>query len=327
MNKIYILYGNNSLCISDRIKEILKELSSNDTRNVFVQRHKLSAAEDLDFLFNSCANLLLFTDDCLLQIDTSIKFLQTANKNSPQLTNFIKSFANYKTIVFVVNVERVDKNTKKQIYDLSVLKELSGSAQIEEFVKLKAWQINDIKAYISQLLKNYDLKFENNALNLFADYVKDDIENLNSELGKLQTYLLPENLVTVNTVKDLYFVSFKIEDLYKSIIQRDYLSSVSFMNQISKSFNSLYLIAVLQNKLRQALKIKSFSDISLNPFQISKLTGINSYFVEKEIISLKKTSSDCLKRIILNISQIELKIKSGVIKESNSLEMILLGSY
>ena len=201
---------------------------------------------------------------------------------------------------------------------------LFGSPQEKEETKelpvYPYWQIAEIKNKVTSLAKKYNLKFEKNALEYFVNVFKEKQHLILKELEKISTYLMPETLVTNDTVHALYSGSYNIDELYSMILSGSF--NTNAIDTLSTS--TLYTLSALQNKLRQSSMLKVYAESKLNKDQISKLTGLHAYRVEKELLRIKNTSLDFLKKSINKLSEIEFKVKTGKIDSANALELFLV---
>lgn len=324
MNKINLLFGNDSVLISEKLSKIKKDLSSSLELNV--ENIKLSKIEEIGLFLNQGSNLSLFPQNSLLVVNIVFKALKSLEKEAEAFSSLIKSISHSKAVVLVLEIERVDKNTKKQLLSSPCFEPIKNDLVVEEFIKLRSWQQDEIKERILAFAKSYNLKFETSALVLFVDCFKENLDLVNCELSKLQVYLLPENTITEKVIKELYIPSSNIDDLYEIMLGVSKKSVSTILHGITESGEVLYNLAVLQNKLRDALKIKSFQQVGMNAYQISKEIGIHSYRVELEIRKLSKAKLNDLKDAVLRLSDIELKLKSGLIKEKNALDFLLLAT-
>lgn len=324
MNKINFLFGNDSVLISEKLSKIKKDLSSSLELNI--ENVKLSKIEEIELFLNQGSNLSLFPQNSLLVVNIVFKALKSLEKEAEAFSSLIKSISHSKAVVLILEIERADKNTKKQLLSSPCFESIKNDLVIEEFIKLRSWQQEEIKERIFISAKSFDLKFEPSALALFIDYFKENLDLVNCELSKLQVYLLPESTITEKIIKELYMPSSNIDDLYEIMLGVSKKSISNVLHGITESGAVLYNLAVLQNKLRDALKIKILQEAGLNQYDISKETGMHSYRVGLEIRKLSKVKSNDLKDSVLRLSDVELKLKSGLIKEKNALDLLALRS-
>lgn len=324
MKKIYFLFGDDDFLILDRVREITSQLNTVQNDSLKTEKLELHNIEDLDSFYAQGSNMSLFPENSVLIIEINTKLFKHIDKECTDFVNLISSILVYKTILLVFSLEKFDKALIKLIKESVFYKKLSSVATVQEFFKLKYWQVAEIKERVKLLAKNNDIQFEENALSLFVECFKEQLEYVSSELQKLKTCILPQKLVTEKLVEELYFSGFNIDDLYSFILYSKQDLVFSLLDQLLKLKSPIYLIASLQNKFRQALQIKSLLESNTPVYQMSKITGINSYKTEKLKSELKNISLKRIQNILEVLSNIEFKTKTGVVAPQDAMDMILI---
>ena len=323
MQRTYFLYGNDTNSISQRIREISKDISGLNNEHINFEKIEFNNLQDVENFLCQGSNMPIFSTTSILEISLNIK-IKLDDDFVLRFLNLIKAISIHKIVILVVYIEKYDKNVQKTLSENELFKNLSKIAKPEQHTKLMFWQKDQIASKITHLANQFNLKFENNSLSLFIDCIKEDLDNIHSELQKIQTYLLPENIINEQVVKDLYFTSYNFDDLYNALITSKNYSIFSLLSGIGRLKNPLYVIASLQNRLRQALELKIYLEVGKNNYEISKIVGMHSYKVEKELQQLRHLSSDKINKLLQELSNIEFKIKSGVAKDENALDMLLV---
>ena len=327
MSKTHLFYGNDLNSILERVKEITKSISDLNNGHVNIEKIKLDKAEDIEFFINQGSNLSLFLQNSLLEIYLNVKKVKFDEKLISNFVNFIKDVSIHKTVVFVLYLEKYEKTTQKALLESTLFKALKNIAIVEEHLRLRFWQKEQIKNKVIKLANNYNLKFENDSLDLFVDCFKEDVDNISKELEKIQVYILPENKINEKIINNLYLSACNVDDLYNALITKQSDTVVSLLAELNKLKTPLYLIASLQNKLRQALEIKIYLEGGKTTQQISKSIELHPYRLEKEIKQLQNITSGELEKIIFNLSDIEFNIKSGIVRDEKALEILLINFF
>ena len=322
MNKIFLFIGNDSVLISERILALKKKLSKNSDLNI--ENVEFAKLEDVELFLSQGSNLSLFPQNSLLIINISSKGLKAVDKNALDLSSLIVSISQMKSVLIILEMDKADTHTSKTRLSIPFFEGLKDNLSFEECIKLRPWQTKEIAEMVSNLSLKYGLKFDSSALNLFVDSFKENTDLINCELNKLQSYILPDTKVTEEIIKKIYLPSSNIDDLVDLILKTSKKNMFNVLNDLKRSDNFLYMIAVLQNKFRDLLKIKVCLEQKMDYYQISKETGIHSYRVQLESKKISKITSCALKSIILFLSDIEHKVKSGSLKEENALDLLVL---
>lgn len=208
-------------------------------------------------------------------------------------------------------------------FEQSFLFNLEKDKPEEELPVYPYWQLNEIKNKVLTSAKKYNLKFEKDALDNFVGIFKEKQHLIKKELEKLSTYLMPETLVSNEVINTLYSSSYNIDEIYSMILSGSF--NTSAIDTLNRS--DLYILSALQNKLRRSYELKVYAESKMTKDQISKLTELHPYRVEKELQALKNVSLDFLKSAIHKLSEIEFKVKRGMINSANALEIFLVSLH
>lgn len=319
MKNVYFIFGDDFNLVTERVNEISVGL-----KNPQIEKIELKESEDLEQFFLYETNLQLFPANMLLQINLSSKCFKNLEKGPGQFISFLDKLSIIKTIIILFYTEKLDKGIKKQILESPFISSFGDRLIIEQFYKLKPWQTDQIKLFVNKTINKYNLKIDDGALNLFIDCFREKLDYIPQELKKIQTYLLPDNFITYELINKMYYVSVNVDDLYNSIINKNKTSLKLLNDELNKDQTPVYLLALLQFKFRQALQIKYYSEHVNDTNKISKLMGIHSFIVQKELSNLKNITSKRLKEILYILSNIEYKMKTGIINSEYALDLFAL---
>ncbi len=324
MKLLYFLFGDDIYSITNKKSQIIKSVSESNQTICQMQKKELTAEKELDDFFQEPLNMMLFHREMLLEISLSMKCLKYIENDVEHFIKFLKSLLEQKTIILVLYLPKFDKNLKKQLQDLEIIKKISSFGKVEEYALPKSWQISEIKAYIRKLTLDFKVNFNEAALDLFVECFKDKLGIVPSEISKLQLYLLPDTQVSESIVKNIYFSSLNIDDFCNAIITKKLTKLPSSLSYETTSYSPLYLIAALQNKVRQIYYAKLLSSRGKNSQGISSVIGMHPYRLQKELSLFKNVSLSYLRKVIDALSDIEYKIKSGLIKNEHSLDLLTI---
>lgn len=314
-NQIFFFSGDDLFNIEQRIQQVLSNSGCSN-----IEKIVLDSEESVENLFLSLARISLFVDEKVLEISLNSKALKILENDVEKNIEIIKSSRNYKSIILLLCLPKLDSVVKKQLKESKFLSALSKVAVLEEHLKPTCWQIAQIKTYVLNIAAKYQIEFKNEALELFVESIKEKLDDVPAELERLKIYLLPTNTITSDVVRKFYLTNASLEDLYNRFIAKDFNSIFTVLDSLVVSYSPLYLIAALQNKLRNAYKIKMLSkDAGLSPVQISKVIDMHSYRVELELKKITKVEVEYLANCLSVLSDIEYKIKTGAVAINQSL--------
>ncbi len=319
---MFFLYGSDYLVLKSRVEELKTELGNSS--GLTIRNFTLQKSDDVDSFLNQPTNLSLFSESFFDVIEINSRAFNQLEKETEHFINILntRSLSSHSVVVFYV--DKLDKSLAKKNSDNVLFKQLKNISVFEEYYKLMPWNTEQIKERVIKYSKKYNLKFDSESLNLYVEHIKENLENLDSELKSIQLYLLPNNVIDKKCIFDLLEADVNIDDLYNSLLfnKPAYFSKLHLM--LAKYNSSLYILAVLQNKFRQALSVISSLSLNISIYQISKTFGINLYKLEKDINKLRSISPVHIYKIIEKLSVLELKLKTGFITEKRILDLILV---
>lgn len=323
MNNIYFLYGSDYEAIQSRINK-LKVSQFKDQK---IESFFLSKLDDISNFYDQSINVSLFNNNSLCLVEMNMRAFNQIDKTSDQFIQFVSNLSRTKSLILVLFSEKMDKVTIKKVTSSALFLSLKSLASIEEINKLFPWQVDAIKDRILSSAKTYGITFSSDALSLYIDHVKENLGKLNSELQLLQLFILPNNLVDSNTIKSLFNVDLNVDDMFDYLIAPENIDIAKFSSRLFKYESPLYLLAVIQNKIRTAINIKSYFSRNMDIYQISQILNINSYRLEKEVHKLRNLSVERLLQMISYVSDLEYRVKTGVINSEQAIDCLLIQSY
>ena len=319
----YFFYGNDVDGIKDKINKILLNNTDLNIEGESVKEIKIEDPQEIKNISN--INLSLFLNHTLLKVYLTKKVFKELEQSANESSKALDRFDLYKGVFIVLVLENAEKTLQTEILKSEFLRILKNKKYvIEPCNLLKYWQTREILHKVNESAHSYGIQFEKEALDLFVEYIKHDINNLKNELQKIHTFIYPQKTVSEKDVKDLYIGLGSIDDLYESLLRKDLFStSLKFKFVNASNFASpLYIFAVLQAKFRELLQVKTFCELNYN---LQKLPfTLNQYKIKKLTDESRKITSAHLKKIISRLSETEHKLKSGLLNEKNALEMFLV---
>ena len=326
MNKLFFLYGNDLSSIHCRVDEILKSLFHSQEK-INSEEVLFNKEEDIDLFFNKQSSLRLFNETNLLVINIGEKIRKDLDNYSDKLINVINAALKEKNIIIKLYAEKYNKIVKNQVVESRFFIKLKHKAIIEEHEKPKYWKKEEIRSRVVNFINKHNLDFHDDAVDLYVEIYTSEHSsvhnNLNGELLKMETYVAPGKKVNKHDIEALYSASYNLEDLYLILIGSKKQIDFRLLSELDKNIPPLYLISVLQTRLRLALQIKAYSESKLNKLEISKLTGLHVYRVEKEMSKLSNIRLADLKAKVSLLSDVEYKIKTGLLGSKNILDYLL----
>lgn len=303
MNNYLIVYDEAYL-LNTKIDEITKKDFKDIDRNVYDLDEK-----DLD--------------DALLDLDTY-------------------SFLSDKKIVIIKNIENLNDD-KKTTHLLNYLdnsnpdnllilttKKFNGTKKINKtlkertnFIKLESDPLEVIK----NLLKDY--KLESGVINKINIYCNSNLDIIKSECDKLISYKEDKNITLDDiekvVVKHLGDSSNMIFDLVKYISLSNKKKALEQYKLLEEyNVDDIALMGLIESQLRLLIEVSMYRKDNMTKDEIATKLDVHPYRVQKSIELLGSTDIKSITKLIRNLSEIDYKVKAGLINSKDSILMYII---
>lgn len=306
----YLLEGEDFGAISDEIKRIIDKsnFSSATNSNYDMEEDLLDKVlEDLD--------TYSFLSDKKVIIIKNMDKISVSN-NEEYLEHFYKYLENPSPDNLLIIYGTKFNNT------LKITKELKKYCTFNE--------INiDIYKYTSNLLKGY--KVDKKTINLIISYANDDISKINNDCLKLKDYCFDSKVINDEDVIELLYQKLgDSKDLTFSFIRslgernkEDALKK--YTELLSYNIEPLALIGLVSSQIRIIYQVKNLEGNRMSDSEIAKTLGEKSdYRIKKTREVTKYYSEKELLKLMIDLSDIDLKCKSSDVDPNYLIEVFLL---
>lgn len=235
--------------------------------------------------------------------DLLIKYLESPNPNS---------------ILVIVLDKNIDERKK-------VCKEIKKICEVINCNKLDNYQLFN---YIKNKFSNNKYKIDNSSIDLFMNYVGTDLMNINNEIDKLIMYKLDEKIINENDIKSITskIVHSNIFDLIDSVLVNDKNKIFEIYEDLMKfeSEEPTKIIVMLSNQFRLILQCKILEEQGLSESEIAKKMKVHPYRIKLSLQKGKKFPYEVLEKYLVDLSDLDFKIKSGKTNKFIGLELFFL---
>ena len=226
-----------------------------------------------------------------------------------------KKFIDSKDIILFLEISEVPKND-------SLFKLLKKYGESQEFEPLEGEQL---RRWVKKEFENYGVKIEPKTLEIFLDFVGNNLWRASNEIKKLVSYKNRQK-IEVEDIKLL--VKPKIEtDIFKTI---DALASKNkkqalelIHKHLEKGDSPLYLLTMINFQFRNLLVIKEMIEKNRPYSHILKQSKLHPFVVKKSYSQAKKFTFEELKKIYQKIFQVDLSIKTGKINPETGIDLLI----
>lgn len=252
--------------------------------------------------------------------DSSSEKFSFSDKQIKEIENSLKQIPQSLFVVFVCKIERefskkIDKRKK-------LFKIFSNNLVSKEFNEYRNYDFQLVKR-VESLAKNFNMKFEKNAIEFLIRHSGVNLRVLNSEIEKISLIIYPESLIKIEHIKRFLNSNEEIFNLIDYILKKDVDKMFNLIDSSLAKRHPLELVATLQNSLSSLIYIKKYSK-TMQPSEISQKIGLHEYVVKLNIGKIKNISLDNLVNLKLNLVEAENEIKKGTIEGRLAFEKACL---
>ena len=303
MNNYLIVYDDIYL-LNSKIDEITSKDFKNITKSIYDLDEK-----DLD--------------DALLDLDTYsflsdkkiviIKNIENLNddKKTTHLINYLNSPNNDNLLILTTTKFNGTKKINKTLKDKT------------NFIKLESDPITVIK----NLLKDY--KLEPGVINKISIYSNNNLDIIKTECDKLINYKEDKNITVDDVeklvVKHLGDSSNIIFDLVKYISSSDKKRALEQYKLLQEyNIDDIGLIGLIESQLRLLEQVSIYKKEGLYKDEIASKLNIHPYRIQKTMELLNSTNITSINNLIKNLSEIDYKVKAGLIDSKDCILMYII---
>ncbi len=309
MNNFLIKSDSISL-IDKKIEELIKEKGFNDVSKASITTYDLE--EDSIITLIEDADTISFLTPNKVIIGKNLSNNNLDDKALETLSKYLDNPNSDVLLIFVTtNIDTRKKIVKEVINKLSLV---NISTNTKEIVK--------------DILKEYDVEYR--VINLLEEYYSEDLERLISETKKLALAFINTKKITYKDALDLLVKPLNKQDtlafdLVREIALKDKKKALNIYNELlSYNIESYALFGLLESQYRLLYQVKvlnkrniSYNDMAsildVHPFRVKKTLELVRYYTLKEI-----------RKLLMNLSDIDYKIKSGIYENNIIIDLLIL---
>ena len=303
---IYLIYGEEEFLIQEEVLNIIKK-SSVDELNV--SKYDLSCDSISNVIDDACT-VSMFSDKKVIVVNNFDSFYKIDEKDTNLFLEFIDNITD--DVILILVASKLDERKK-------ITKELKKKSVVKEFLKNK-----NISNTVRSMFGDY--KIDYSTVDLFIKIVGNDLMILNQEAKKLMTYksdkvILREDVINLAS-------SGEFEDVFllvNAIVNNDKDSAMSiYSNLIKCGEEPIKIIITLANQFRLIYQCKELYKKGNSEDSISNILGVHPYRVKLALEKGKNYSSKVLLKYLLDLSDIDNKIKNGLVDKFLAFELFIL---
>lgn len=301
---VYFFYGDEEYSIEQAINEKKKLLDKNFSAMNFKTYDNPSFTDLISILRTTpmMFGKMLIVLNCLDYFSKS--FEDSQNKQIEEALSLVSEDVD---IVFTAILPR---NEGKKLDSRRKLFKLLSKQNAQEFKTIPTYKVDEITSWINKYARKIGIKVEQEASLTLIEQIGNNLREFVNELDKLKLAVYPEKIVTKNDVKINCITN---EDLFNFtdylMTNKTDLALLEFRKLLQKK-HELEIMSALQTMLRKWILIK-LNEKKISTFEISKLTGMHEFVIQKNMQKMKNHSLRDLIKLKQNLIDAEYKIKSG----------------
>lgn len=209
---------------------------------------------------------------------------------------------------------------------------LNNTTKLAKELKKKCEYITvelNSKNFIKNALKDYNI--DQNAINLLDEYCLGDITKISNECKKLENYKYQDKKITIADIEEI--VVKKLGDskdltfaFTRSLAMKDKKDALKkYKELLSYNIEPLSIIGLLASQIRIIYQVKLLEKRRLSDKEIANTLGEKSdYRIKKTRELTRYYSEEELLKLMQDLSEIDLKIKTNDIDGNSLIELFII---
>lgn len=294
MNKIYLIKSDSYQLLNEKIEEIVGDIQN-------ISNFSLSESTINDVIDDAGYFGLFDSEKAVIVHDVKYfggKFLYEDDTN--KLNEFLSNVDDL-LIIFICEEISKDKTITKRMIELGA-----------EIIDINSKESQS--KYIDEYCKKHEIVIDNNVIDIITQNSMNDLDVFLQEINRL-------SIISKHITKDLvdkYSVQSNIDDVSfdfsNAVVDKNFAKCFDLLDQLlANGTEPVSIIGLLANSFTNIYMVKDAVSHGLTDDEIAKVLG---YSNSKRVFVMKKNGSkydlDTLKNIILKLSDLDIKIKTGL---------------
>lgn len=308
--KNYLILSNDFVDITENIKKILKDINfsySDIIKFDMEETYLEDVMEELNTysLFSTNKVVVLYSCEFL----NSEKKKGALIQNEKLLEDYINNPNTLNSLIICTSKLDERKKVNKLLREKCIV--IDSNISIEDKIK------NNLEDY----------KMDTKTINYLISYLKNDNERIINEFNKLKLYKLNEKEITIDDINEICIKDFddNVFTLSNLILKHDIKKAFEvYSSLISSGEDITKIVAVLADQFRLIYKVKVLINDGKNKDTIISMVKEHPYRVKLAMDASYSFTYKELERYLLELGNIDIKIKTGVSANNFGFDIFLL---
>ncbi|MFC1640650.1 DNA polymerase III subunit delta [Patescibacteria group bacterium] len=201
---------------------------------------------------------------------------------------------------------------------------LKKRRQSSEFPLLRE---NELRRWVKKFMKENKYKADPQAIEMLLMRALNDTWWLANSLGLLHSYTCGKT-ITAKDVQEM--TQLRVDpDIFKTIdavAEQDAKKAICLMHQhLKNGANELYLLSMINYQFTNLVQVKELAESGMNAREITKLTKLHPFVVEKSLNQAQNFSMAKLLIIYDKLAEVDGKVKMGKMDPGVALDLLVVG--
>ena len=304
---VYLLYGTKDFQIEEEVKKLCKGI---DEMNI--SKYDLNN-DMLSLVLDDVQTFSLFGDKKVVIADNANMFTGLTSKDSELMEKYLNNINEDTIFILIVHNDKLDTRKKitKLINKVGVVKSFNDEL--------------DANSLVRKLFKDYNIDYK--TIQLFLDRVGNNPLIIQNEINKIKIYKGNDKNITDEDIINLTnkLIEIDIFKLIDYIVRKNKEKALELYYEMLKmNEEPIKIVVILANQFRIMYQSKELLKKGYSEKDIAGILKIHPYRVKLAIQNSRNYTSQMLLKLLNNLADIDIGIKTGTLNKNLALELFIL---
>lgn len=304
---VYLLSGEETYLTRQFCERLAEAIAGNDSMNVNRFQEK---NPDIREIISLADTMPFFAESRLIIIENSGFF----KRDSSELADYLSQMPESTHIIF--REDEIDKRNRlfKKVKELGYFAEMKRQTEAE----LERW--------ILTILKKEQINLTRSTMSYLLETIGTDMNVIRNELDKLIAYLGDKKVLEPADIDKICSrqISGQIFEMIDAMSSKNRKRAFQlYYDLIALKEPPMRILFLITRQYLQLYQIKEMQKQGLSGQALTAASGLSSYAIRKVSQRASRFSSEELKHCIEECAQMDEQIKTGLIRDSIAVELLI----